>query len=106
MNLSASTRTVLMFLNRHHDDRGSIYGNIAQHSVMTRSDVEAACPSLYENGLTEFRNDRVGISCVRIDIMSSNTQQSGERFILLNIHIVCISSYEDIMLSQYNKRTL
>lgn len=62
MILSTSARTVLMFLNRHHDDRGSIYGNIAHHSEMTRADVEAACPALYENGLAEFRNDRVFIT--------------------------------------------
>lgn len=62
MNLIPSTRKVLMFLNNRHDNRGNVYGNIANHADMNRDDVEKACTFLCQNGLAETREDRVFIT--------------------------------------------
>ena len=62
MDISASELTILMFLSKQHDSRGSIYGNIAHNTGIPRVEVEELCQMLYENNLAEFRNDRVYIT--------------------------------------------
>jgi predicted transcriptional regulator len=60
MEISELSRKVLNYLNKQKSENGNIYGNIAtQVGLKTWEEAKELCQVLYDNGLAEWKNDRV-----------------------------------------------
>ncbi len=63
MKISEPSRIVLNYLHKQKSGNGNIYGNIAtQVGLKTWEEAKELCQIQYENGLAEWKNDRVFIT--------------------------------------------
>ncbi len=63
MEILPPSRTVLKYLYKQREEKGNVYGNIAHHAgFKTWEEVKELCKTLYDNGLAEWKNERIFIT--------------------------------------------